>query len=142
MKTSARNFFKGEVVQVKSGAVNDEVELKLDSGTVITAIITRDSSARLGLKVGAKAFALIKSSFVVIATEMENVKVSTRNCLAGTVTQVTTGAVNSEVAIDLGQGNSIVAIVTNESCKNLGLKAGVQATALFKASSVILGVEG
>lgn len=141
MKTSARNFFRGEVVQMKSGAVNDEVALKLSSGVVITAIITRESSANLGLSVGAKAFALIKASFVIVATDMQNAKVSTRNCLAGKVAQVTPGAVNSEVVIDLGGGNAIVAIVTNESSKNLGLKAGVQATALFKASSVILGVD-
>jgi len=140
MKTSARNCFEGTVVQVKRGAVNDEVELEVGHGIKITAIITHESTEKLGIKTGVKAFALVKASFVIVATDIQGVKLSTRNCLAGNVTQVEPGAVNSEVAIDLGNRCLITAIITNQSCKNMGLKAGVSATAIFKASSVILGV--
>lgn len=40
METSARNVFKGKVVAVRSGAVNDEVELAVDGGLTIVASIT------------------------------------------------------------------------------------------------------
>jgi len=53
---------------------------------------------------------------------------------------VRTGAVNSEILIDLEGGTTLVAIVTNESAQDLGLGEGAPAVAIFKASSVILGV--
>lgn len=142
MKTSARNCFDGVITAVKHGAVNDEIELKTVGGVLITAIITHESTDKLGLKAGVKAFALIKSSFVIIAADLEGVKLSTRNCVCGKVALVKPGAVNSEVVLDLGHGDTITAIITNESCQNLGLKTGAPATAIFKASSVIMGVEG
>ena len=49
------------------------------------------------------------------------------------------GAVNAEVEIDAG-GVRIVAIVTQASARALGLAPGVPALAVFKASSVIVGV--
>jgi len=50
------------------------------------------------------------------------------------------GAVNAEVVIDLGGGNSVAAIITNTSAQALQLAEGVEAAAIFKASSVILAV--
>jgi molybdate transport system regulatory protein len=56
------------------------------------------------------------------------------------VASLTPGAVNAEVVIDIGGGTRIAAIITQASLKSLKLAPGVPATALFKASSVILGV--
>jgi molybdate transport system regulatory protein len=140
MKTSARNQFVGTVTSVRAGAVNDEVELTLPGGPRLVAIVTRDSTESLGLRTNMSAIALIKSSSVLIATDLEGAKLSARNQLPGTVSAVTPGAVNAEVTIDIDGGGSINAIVTQGSVKSLGLAAGVRATAFFKASSVILAV--
>lgn len=140
MKTSARNQFLGKVTAVKKGAVNDEIELEILGGQKIVAIITRESTDILGLKRDAEAFALIKASSVIIMTDDEGAKLSARNRLAGTVSRVQPGAVNSEVVIELPGGGAIASIITNESVEKLGLKAGKKASALFKASSVIIGV--
>ena len=142
MKTSARNQFLGVVTQLKTGAVNDEVELEIAHGHKIVAIITHASAESLGLKVGASAFALIKASSILVVTDAEGAKFSARNFLQGTVSRLQTGAVNTEVVIDLIGGGSVAAIITNESSKNLGLAVGGAASAIFKASSVILGVPG
>ena len=139
MKTSARNQFVGTVSGYKAGAVNDEVELLLPGGARIVAIVTSESTGQLGLKLGASAFALVKASSVVVATDLQDARLSARNQLPGQVVSVSPGAVNAEVVIDIGDGVSIAAIVTQASVKALGLKPGIQATALFKASSVILG---
>ena len=67
-------------------------------------------------------------------------KVSARNVFRGKVKQLRNGAVNAEVVLDLGGGSEVVAVVTRDAVAELGLAAGVKATAVIKASHVILGV--
>ena len=140
MRTSARNHFPGQISAVKSGAVNDEVTLRADGGLEIVAIITHGSAASLGLAAGKPAFALVKASSVIVMVDVARHQVSARNCIEGTVAAVTKGAVNSEVTISAG-GAQIAAIITNDSVERLGLASGNAATAIFKASSVIIGVD-
>ena len=47
---------------------------------------------------------------------------------------------NNEVAVTLSGGTVVHSVVTNEAVLELGLKVGEPATALIKASHVILGV--
>ncbi|MBP0590051.1 TOBE domain-containing protein [Paraburkholderia sp. LEh10] len=141
MRTSARNHFIGQVSAVKTGAVNDEVTLRTQQGVDIVAVITHGSAASLGLAAGKPAFALVKASSVIVIVDADSSKVSARNCLAGTVVSVTRGAVNSEVVISAAGGVQIAAIITNDSADRLGLAAGKPAAAIFKASSVIVGVD-
>jgi molybdate transport system regulatory protein len=70
MKTSARNQLQGTVTVLATGAVNDEVELTLTAGQRIVAVVTHESTASLGLAVGAEAFALVKASSVFVATDL------------------------------------------------------------------------
>jgi molybdate transport system regulatory protein len=140
MKTSARNQFVGTVTAVRAGAVNDEVELTLPGGARLVAVVTRDSTEALGLRPRMTAMALVKASSVLLATELEGTRLSARNQLQGTVSAITPGAVNAEVVIDMDGGGCIAAIVTQGSVLTMGLAVGVRATALFKASSVILAV--
>ncbi|MDY0107128.1 MAG: TOBE domain-containing protein, partial [Giesbergeria sp.] len=62
-----------------------------------------------------------------------------RNRLTGQVERIVAGAVNDEVVIALPGGGSVAAIITHGSCEALGLAVGGTATAIFKASSVIVG---
>ena len=140
MKTTARNQFLGKVAELKSGAVNDEVILELPGGQQIVAVITQGSSDSLGLAPGVEAFALIKASSIILVAEGEGARFSARNQLAGTVTRVQTGAVNTEVVLDLPRGGTIAAIITNQSASEMAIAIGSKLTAMFKASSVILGV--
>lgn len=139
MKTSARNQFAGQVVAVKRGAVNDEIEIDIAGGQRIVAIVTHESTESLGLKVGRDAVALVKASSVILMVDGEKTKLSTRNRLAGTVSRIEPGAVNSEVVVDLPGGGAVAAIITVESARSLGLQVGRPVTAIFKASSVIVG---
>jgi len=50
------------------------------------------------------------------------------------------GAVNGEVILELPGGKTVTAIVTHSSIESLGLKVGVRACALIKASHIILAV--
>lgn len=69
-------------------------------------------------------------------------KISARNVFDGTVETVKLGAVNSEVDVVLANGLKIVATVTNDSVKELGLAAGKAVKALIKASSVLVLTDG
>jgi molybdate transport system regulatory protein len=140
MRTSARNQFSGTVTRIARGAVNDEVELAVAGGHAIVAIVTHESVDNLGLQVGSEAFALVKSSSIILVSGIDTARYSARNRLAGTIARVEGGAVNTEVVIDLPGGGSVAAIVTRESSESMGLTVGTQASAIFKASSVIIGV--
>jgi len=69
MKISARNQLKGQVVDIKEGAVNGVVTIDIGGGNKITSVITMDSIAGLGLKVGGEAYAVVKASSVMIAVD-------------------------------------------------------------------------
>ncbi|AFS77806.1 molybdenopterin-binding protein Mop [Gottschalkia acidurici 9a] len=66
-------------------------------------------------------------------------KISARNQLKGKVLNINEGSVNSEVELDLGNGQTIVSIITKSSVENLDIKVGDEVTAIIKASAVMLG---
>ncbi|WP_248741951.1 MULTISPECIES: TOBE domain-containing protein [unclassified Pseudomonas] len=140
MKVSARNVFKGQVSQVLEGSVNAEVVLTLPGGEKLVAVVTLASLKSLGIAVGKEAVALVKAPWVMLMTESSDIRLSARNCLQGKVLSVTDGAVNAEVVIELAGGSKVYSIVTRDAVNELGLAAGVSATAVIKASHIILGV--
>jgi len=67
-------------------------------------------------------------------------KISARNQIPGKVVEVIKGATTAHVKIDVGGGTIITASITNEAVDDLRLKSGSPATAIVKASDVMLGV--
>jgi molybdopterin-binding protein len=68
-------------------------------------------------------------------------KISARNRLPGTVTEVVKGEAAARVSLQVGD-NHMVALITRESADELGLEPGKQATALVKATDVMILTEG
>jgi molybdopterin-binding protein len=66
-------------------------------------------------------------------------KLSARNVLPGRVSAVNKGQTTSTVKIDIGNGLTITASITNEAVDDLGLKNGDSVSAIIKASEVIVG---
>ncbi|MEE1157083.1 MAG: TOBE domain-containing protein [Methanobrevibacter sp.] len=66
MELSARNQLKGKVSNVELGAVMANIKIEVSEPTIITAVITKESAERLGLKDGDDVTALIKSTEVII----------------------------------------------------------------------------
>ncbi len=137
MNVSARNVFSGIISDLTEGDVNSEVELTLPGGDKIVAIVTQASVLSLALAVGQPALAYVKAPWVML---LSGGRFSARNQLSGAVAGLSKGAVNTEVAIALAGEDRLHAVVTNEAVLELGLKPGAPATALIKASDVILGV--
>jgi len=69
MKISARNSIPGTVTKIKLGPVRAEVTINVAGGIDIVSVISTASAEELKLKVGAKAFAVIKASSVMVGVE-------------------------------------------------------------------------
>jgi molybdopterin-binding protein len=65
-------------------------------------------------------------------------KLSARNQIKGRVVAVQKGTTTSHVRIDIGGGVVITSSITNEAVDELGLKQGDEATAVIKASDVMV----
>jgi len=69
-------------------------------------------------------------------------RLSTRNQLTGTITEVALGTVMATVKVRLDGGDQIVtASITKDAAEDLGLQAGKAATVLIKSTEVAIGVE-
>jgi molybdopterin-binding protein len=66
MKLSARNQLKGKIVDITKGATTSHVRVDLGHGVIVTASITNEAVADLGLQKGDDAWAVIKASDVMI----------------------------------------------------------------------------
>jgi molybdopterin-binding protein len=67
-------------------------------------------------------------------------KISARNVLKGKIVEVTKGATTAHVRIDVG-GTIVTASITNEAVEDLGLAKGMAASAIVKASDVMVAVD-
>ncbi|MDI1242160.1 MAG: helix-turn-helix transcriptional regulator [bacterium] len=64
-------------------------------------------------------------------------QISVRNRLNGVVTSISYEGLFAEVTVDVG-GQRIVSIITRRGCEEMGLKVGMNAYALFKATEVMI----
>ncbi len=67
-------------------------------------------------------------------------KISARNVLRGTILSIQRGATTAHVRLDVG-GTVVTAAITNEAVDELGLKDGMAASAVVKASDVMVAVD-
>ena len=70
--------------------------------------------------------------------EARPMQISARNALHGVVREITGDGILCEVTLDLGNGQEVVSVITRSSAQRLGLKPGVEATALIKSTEVLL----
>lgn len=139
MKISARNQLSGKVTKITEGAVNGIVQLDI-GGDTITSTISLNAIKELGLAPDKQAVAIIKATEVMVTTE-KHLNISARNQITGVISGIQEGLVNGIVAIDAKCGCKLSATISMNAIKELGLKAGMEATAVIKATSVMIGVE-
>ena len=137
LQTSARNQFLGSIAEIAVGSVNSEIQVQISDQQRIVAIVTEQSRLEMKLAEGLPVIAMIKASSVTLAVG-KDLQVSARNILTGTLLSLDRGAVNADVTIELAGGKTLSAMITNKSADQLALSQGMEISALFKASSVIL----
>jgi len=69
MKISARNRLKGTIVDVTKGATTAHIRIDIGHGVVVTSSITNEAVDELDLKVSKTAYAVVKASDVMVATD-------------------------------------------------------------------------
>jgi molybdopterin-binding protein len=65
---SARNVFKGKVVQIKNGVVNSEITIAIKGGLEMVSLISKSSVERMKLKEGMEVVAIVRASNILIGT--------------------------------------------------------------------------
>ncbi|WP_024953469.1 TOBE domain-containing protein [Sulfurospirillum arcachonense] len=138
MHISARNQLFGKIGDIKRAKVNAEVSVVLKSGVVLVSNITNSAVEELGLEVGNGVVAIIKASSVILTTVLD-LQTSARNKLVGVVTNVKKGEVNSQVSVDVGDTDVVVATITTGSVESLNLEVGTKVCTMIKSSSIIIG---
>ena len=102
MRLSARNQLLARVTDIDAGRVNGTVRLELTCGGGISANISMKAIEWMQLVPDKTVYAVIKATEVMIAAEP--VKISARNRIAGTIADISNGAVNGMVLLDIGKG--------------------------------------
>ncbi len=69
MRLSARNSLPGVIRRIEQGAVNAEVTIEIAPNLTIISIITLDAAKNMNLKVGDRAYAVIKASSVMVGID-------------------------------------------------------------------------
>ena len=136
---SARNQIKGNVVEIKEGAVNGIVKLEAAGGVRVSATISMEAIRELGLAPNKEATAVVKATEVMMANE--KLRISARNQYEGTIASVVRGAVNGIVKLNVNDNVGLTSTISLEAIDELGLKEGEKAVAVIKATSVMISVE-
>ena len=68
-------------------------------------------------------------------------RLSARNQIKGKIIDLKKGTTTSHLRIDIGNSNVITSSITNEAVDELGLKVGINATVVIKASDVMIAVD-
>ena len=132
MKVTTGNILKGVVKAVKTGAVNDEIDIELKGGLKLAAI---------GLKPGREVLAMVKGVNVLLTRDMEDYVLSSRNMLPGKVKAVKKGEIMASIAVELDNGDSLTSVCTVDSADEAGIAEGVRVQAAIKAPYVILAAK-
>lgn len=69
MEISARNKMNGKITDIKTGGVMASDKIQVEEPGEITALITKESVEKLGLKEGDDATAIIKSTEIIVGKE-------------------------------------------------------------------------
>ncbi|SDL18932.1 TOBE domain-containing protein [Pseudomonas indica] len=139
LRTSARNQLHGRVVAIEPHGRHDRIEIALNGALRIAALITRDSTERLELAVGARVFALIKAGWLHVLAPDE-VGETDHNRLLGHIDTILPAEEGpSEVRIALPSGQTLCALAALDHLHHLHLVEGSPVQVQFSPEQVLLG---
>jgi molybdate transport system regulatory protein len=140
-KTSARNAFFGKISAIRKGDIQARVELVTLAGDRVITMITNDSLARLGLKVGKLLTAEVKAPWVILHKGETEPECSAENRFFGTIERIISGRLTSEYVVRLADGTELCSLVSSDIGRLLNLHRNDPAWALFNCFAVVLHID-
>jgi len=139
-KTSARNSFFGKVSSIKKGDIQSAIEMTTIGGDRVSTIITNDSLARLGLKIGSLITAEVKAPWVILQKSEKEPESTAENRFPGTIMRINKGRITTEVVVRIADGTDLCSVVSAESVRQIGLRVNEQVWVTFNSFSVVLHI--
>jgi len=140
-KTSARNSFFGRINKIYKGDIQTVVQVASLGGSVVTAIITSTSLARIGLETGLLITAEVKAPWIQLAKGDSRPVCSAENIFQGRVSRITKNRITAEVLVKLEDGTELCAVITEKSRKQMDIHNHEVLWAFFDAFAVVLHVD-
>lgn len=137
LTTSARNQIACRVDAVETHGFSARLRLALQGGDTLSSTITATSVRNMGLEVGCDAYAIIKSSDVLISAERP-ADDDALNLLEGEIATIVRSDENAEITLRLGGGAKLVGMMTREQSRTL--TPGTKVYAAIAMRHIILGM--
>jgi molybdate transport system regulatory protein len=140
-QTSARNAFFGKISAIRQGDIQTKVELVTIGGYRVATVITNDSLARLGLKIGMLISAEVKAPWVILQKGEGEPQTSAENAFRGTVARLIKGKITTEYVVHLADGTELCSVVTSDLNRRLDLDVNDAVWAVFSSFAVVLHLD-
>jgi molybdate transport system regulatory protein len=140
-QTSARNAFFGKISAIRQGDIQTKVELVTIGGHRVATVITNDSLARLGLKIGMLITAEVKAPWVILHKGEQEPQTSAENAFRGTMARLIKGKITTEYVVHLADGTELCSVVTSDLNRRLDLKVNDPVWAVFTSFAVVLHLD-
>ncbi|MDY0123381.1 TOBE domain-containing protein [Sulfurimonas sp.] len=137
LTTSARNQLPSTIKEIKFNGLNAYIELSLFGGCSLTSSITTKSIKNMGLHVGSKVYAIIKSSDINIVNETPASNKNI-NILKGDIELIEISQDSLEVSFKINEHITLTALLNKEDAASL--KIGSKAFALINTNNIIIGL--
>jgi molybdate transport system regulatory protein len=137
MQISARNQIQAEVVSVETQDLKAKVVLRLKSGQELISAITNEAVESLHIEQNQTVIAIFKSSAVCLSGTKD--AKSKENKLQGMVTKIDRDLESAKVMVDIGNHDTIIAVVPTKDLKDMELNEGSSVTAFIKANDIMIG---
>ena len=134
-RISSRNSFHCKIEKIKNGPVDVELELRLNSGAMLFAVVTNAAVDELELAIGRDVLALVKSYAIKLSTYQQSDSINT---ISGTVSRLIKGPKNWEVLLGIGDGKTLTTVIPREEAENLSVRKAQRLVAHFSPQDVII----
>lgn len=129
------NSLKGQITDIEVSGNMSLVSIAVGSLQFKSIVIETPSTVDY-LVEGGNILVLFKETEVIIG-KGENLEISLRNKLPGTISEIQLGALLAKLTIDTAEG-TIISLITANAVRNLDLVVGLKITAMIKTNEILL----
>lgn len=138
LQSSARNQWRAEVLDLKSGVVRSAVTLRLPMGAMIVASLSRESVSKMALDMGAQVIVLVKASMVHLVAGALEFDFSAENHFEGVISDIIQDEISAEVIVNLASGDRVVTTLSVDEYVEIGVEEGDNVSVFFDAEAIVL----